>query len=50
MHLINLIVYYLNRKYGILLHIFFFENWTSGTSHLKPVYGYRTFRLTAKAM
>ena len=35
MHLINLIVKYLYRKYGVPLHNFFFENWTRGTSHLK---------------
>ena len=37
MHLINLIVNYLYRKYGVPLHNFF-ENWTRGTkctSHLK---------------
>ena len=34
MHLSNLIVNYLYRKYGIALH-YFFENWTRGTSHLK---------------
>ena len=33
MHLINLIVKYLYRKYGVPLHNFF-ENWTRGTSHL----------------
>ena len=35
MHYINLIVNYLKRKYGAPLHIFFFKNWTRGTSHLK---------------
>ena len=34
MHLINLIVNYLYRKYGVPLHIFF-ENWSRGTSYLK---------------
>ena len=34
MHLINLIVTYLYRKYGAPLHNFF-ENWTRGRSHLK---------------
>ena len=33
MHLINLIVNYLHRKYGVPLHNFF-ENWTRGISHL----------------
>ena len=36
MHLINLIVNYLYRKYGVLLHNFF-ENWTKGTSHLNKL-------------
>ena len=36
MHLINLIVNYLYRKYRVPLYIFFFfENWTRGTSYLK---------------
>ena len=34
MHLINVIVNYLYRKYGVPLNNFF-ENWTIGTSHLK---------------
>ena len=34
MSLINLIVIYLQRKYGVALHNFF-EKWTRGTSHLK---------------
>ena len=34
MHLINLIVNNLYRKYGVPLHNIF-ENWTRGTSHLK---------------
>ena len=34
MLLIYLIVNYLYRKYGVPLHNFF-ENWTSGISHLK---------------
>ena len=34
MPLLNLIVNYLCRKYGVPLHNFF-ENWTRGTSHLK---------------
>ena len=34
MHLINLIVNYLYRNYGVPLHNFF-ENWTRGTSHRK---------------
>ena len=33
MPLINLIVIYLKRKYGVPLHNFF-ENWTRGTSYL----------------
>ena len=33
MHLINLIVIYLYKKYGVPLHNFF-ENWTRGISHL----------------
>ena len=32
MPLINLIVIYLQIKYGVPLHIFFFEKWTGGTS------------------
>ena len=34
MHLINLIVNYLYRKYGVALNNFF-ENWKRGISHLK---------------
>ena len=41
MHLINLIVNYLYRKYGVPLHNFF-ENWTRGTSHLNECYSYFT--------
>ena len=37
MHLINLIVNYLYRKYGVPLHNFF-ENWTRGTSHLNAIF------------
>ena len=35
MHLINLILNYLYRKYGLPLHNIF-ENETKGTSHLNP--------------
>ena len=34
MHLINVIVIDLYRKYGVSLHNLY-ENWTRGTSHLK---------------
>ena len=36
MLLINLIVIYLYRKYGVPLHNFF-ENWNRGISHLKYI-------------
>ena len=35
MPLINLMVIYLQRKYGVPLHNFF-EKWSSGISYLKP--------------
>ena len=37
MHLINLIVNYLYRKYGVPLHIFFSRNLIRGTSHLNEL-------------
>ena len=41
MLLINLIVNYLYRKYGVPLHNFF-ENWSRGTSHLRVHQAYPT--------
>ena len=38
MHLINLMVIYLQRKYGVPLHNFF-EKWSSGISYLNAFDG-----------
>ena len=35
MYFMNLVVNYLDRKYEVLINIFFFENLTRGTSYLK---------------
>ena len=46
MHLTNSIGNYLYRKYWVPIHIFFYENWTRGTSYLTIFQPVRLLRAT----